>query len=109
MLERKVYVIMDKKRKFLVNTNSKEQKILLKVDKKLTGPHVFKVLVYDTIGRAKSGLQSNFHDLEKMIDHYPELFTDPPKDWRQRANWIKSILIKQLEIVEATQTVSWND
>jgi hypothetical protein len=108
MLTRKVYTIMDKKRLFIVNTNTKEQKVLMRVSKPLSGPHTFKVLTYDTEGRAKSGLKSNFHDLEKMLDHYPELFTDPPKDWRQRAAWINSILIKQLEIVECNLTVEWN-
>ena len=99
---------MDKKRLFIVHTNAKEQKFFLKVDTPLKGPHSFRILTYDTPGRAKSGLGSKFHGLDQLVDHYPELFADPPKDWRQRYAWIDSILYKQLEIVEATQTVNWN-
>jgi hypothetical protein len=106
MLSKDVYVIVDKKRKFIVHTNPNNSKIVCEYAILQAKDSSLKVLTYDTEGRAKSGLrESRFHEICKMEKHYPELLPDKP-GIRNKEAWLAGILRTQLEVVKVKLTIS---
>ena len=106
MLSKDVYVIVDKKRKFLVHTDAKDRKIVCLHTNTQSKDSTLKVLTYNTEGRAKAGLrESNFHRLPEMEKHYQELLVDKPQDFRKKEAWLNAIIRNQLEVVKVKLSI----
>ena len=106
MLSKDVYVIVDKKRKFLVHLDTKDRKILCKNENLQSKDSSCRVLTYDTEGRAKSGLrEAIFHRLPELENHYQELLINKPQDFRKKEAWLNAILRNQLEVVKVKLSI----
>ena len=106
MLKEVRYVIMDKKRNFIVRyTNSKDKQKYIT----LLNDNTKNVFFYKTEGDAKNGITSNYIGLEDMLEYYPEITNDPKRphqnDKVKYTNWHKPQLKAQLEIVKVEMSI----
>jgi ABC-type glycerol-3-phosphate transport system substrate-binding protein len=106
MLKEVQYVIMDKKRNFIVRyTNSKDRKKYIT----LLNDNTKNIFFYNTEGHAKNGIISIYVGLEEMLEYYPEIKNDPKRphqnDKLKYSDWFKSNLLAQLEIVKVEMSI----
>lgn len=118
MLSRVQYVIMDKKRQFIVQhaADKFKTKYITHVDQ-TNIPHAklsLRIFFYDQHGHAKKGLNSYFTWIEDMLHYYPEIMENaklPHKNdlIRYTSEYQKQIidvLKSKLEIVKVKLTVT---
>jgi len=102
-LKQEVFVLMDKQRQFIVYFASGQYKTkhLVNVNElPLKNKKALRLLTYDTEGRAKSGLESYFVNLEKLANYYN---IEPSKSRNDNERWESAK--SKIEVVKVQLTI----